>query len=389
MPDWDTQMSLQDQDGYRYDRASASSSQAGASRALGDQISPDGTAYYSLTYVDVPEDAVGLTWKFSDGVSGAAFDLPGIGLLQAIETVEVTSTPTPAPTEAIVEVTPTPTAAPTMAEYAPDDHVNDFESATRIAIGEAVTFELEDLDDREVFAFRARPGTEFLLTLNWEYYEFRENYTESPLLAVYNANGQEQTRLMGYELYEKGGPSIGLVWRAVAGGDYYFVIGDGNTVGASAFSISEGEATEPTATPAPTAPPAPPASPFASVSAGRYHTCGVKNDGSVACWGYNEDGQATPPAGSFVSVTAGSFHTCGVRSDGSVACWGDNEDGQATPPAGSFVSVSAGGDHTCGVRANGSVACWGSNLRGRATPPAGSFVSVSAGSDPHMLGEEQ
>ena len=76
MPDWDTQMSLQDQDGYRYDRASAS-------RALGDQISPDATVYYSLTYVDVPEDVVGLTWKFSDGVTGAAFDLTGIGLLQA------------------------------------------------------------------------------------------------------------------------------------------------------------------------------------------------------------------------------------------------------------------------------------------------------------------
>ena len=121
MPDWDTQMSLQDQDGYRYDRASASSSLFGASRAPGEQISPDGTAYYSLDYVDVPEDAVGLTWKFSDGVSGAAFDLTGIGLLQAsIEpeqeatpaptarpapTVEVTSTPTPAPT-------PTPTPAP-------------------------------------------------------------------------------------------------------------------------------------------------------------------------------------------------------------------------------------------------------------------------------------
>ena len=33
-------------------------------------------------------------------------------------------------------------------------------------------------------------------------------------------------------------------------------------------------------------------------------------------------GQATPPAGSFVSVSAGQDHTCGVRSDGSVACWG-------------------------------------------------------------------
>ena len=77
MPDWDTRMSLQDQDGYRYDRDRASRN------TTNDQLSPDATVDYSLTYVDVPEDVVGLTWKFSDGVTGAAFDLTGIGLLQA------------------------------------------------------------------------------------------------------------------------------------------------------------------------------------------------------------------------------------------------------------------------------------------------------------------
>ena len=40
-------------------------------------------------------------------------------------------------------------------------------------------------------------------------------------------------------------------------------------------------------------------------------------DGSVACWGTNEE----PPEGQFTSVSAG-YSTCGVRTDGSVACWG-------------------------------------------------------------------
>ena len=124
----------------------------------------------------------------------------------------------------------------------------------------------------------------------------------------------------------------------------------------------------------------PPAGEFVSVSAGSAHTCGVRGDGSVACWGSNEDGQVTPPTGGFASVSAGYYHTCGVGRDGSVACWGLNRHGRATPPAGEFASVSAGGNHTCGVRRDGSASCWGSNGHGQVTPPAGEFVSVSAGS---------
>ena len=33
-------------------------------------------------------------------------------------------------------------------------------------------------------------------------------------------------------------------------------------------------------------------------------------------------GYAGPPAGEFAPVSAGWGHTCGVRSNGSVACWG-------------------------------------------------------------------
>jgi predicted small secreted protein len=36
---------------------------------------------------------------------------------------------------------------------------------------------------------------------------------------------------------------------------------------------------------------------FSQVSAGGSHTCGIMTDGSVTCWGNNQDGQANPPAG--------------------------------------------------------------------------------------------
>ena len=43
---------------------------------------------------------------------------------------------------------------------------------------------------------------------------------------------------------------------------------------------------------------------FASVSTGEDHTCGVKRDGSVECWGNDEWGRATPPGGGVASVLA-------------------------------------------------------------------------------------
>ena len=91
-------------------------------------------------------------------------------------------------------------------------------------------------------------------------------------------------------------------------------------------------------------------------------------DGDDTANGVRDEGQEDA-AGLFVSVSAGYSQTCGVRSDGSVACWGGDLIVETTPPAGSFDSVSAGFGHTCGLRSDGSVACWGDDDHGQATPP--------------------
>ena len=111
-----------------------------------------------------------------------------------------------------------------------------------------------------------------------------------------------------------------------------------------------------------------------AAAAGGYHTCGVKADGSVACWGYNGYGQTTATAGAFLSVSAGYQHNCGVKADGGVACWGHNGYGQTSGPAGAFLSVSAGYQHSCGVKTDGNVACWGDNYFGQSTAPSGAFL---------------
>ena len=122
-----------------------------------------------------------------------------------------------------------------------------------------------------------------------------------------------------------------------------------------------------------------------SVESGDHHNCGVKTDGSVACWGRNAEGQSTPPAGTFTQVSAGSSHSCGVKTDTSIACWGANGSGQASPPADSFTQVSAGAAHSCGLRTNGSVVCWGNNRDNLLAVAPGTYTQVSAG-DVHSCG---
>ena len=168
-----------------------------------------------------------------------------------------------------------------------DDHGDDFESAIRIAIGEAVAIELEDIDDIDVLVFRARPGTEYVLTLNWESYSFRQSYTARPFLALFDADGQEHTRLMGYDFSGNRVPSIDLMWQAVTGGDYYIVVGDGNTVGTFTLTVTGGEETEQLdrddATVAPTATPTPVPTPAAAtLSLDEYLTLCVTTELELA-----------------------------------------------------------------------------------------------------------
>ena len=136
-----------------------------------------------------------------------------------------------------------------------------------------------------------------------------------------------------------------------------------------------------------------PAGRFSQVSAGEGHGCALRWDGGLVCWGNNEHGQAEPPAGRFSQVSAGGEeyyypaprmndyrgHSCAVRADGGLVCWGYNGDRRAEAPSGRFSQVSAGVDHSCALRVDGGVVCWGSNEQGQTEAPTGRFSQVSAG----------
>jgi alpha-tubulin suppressor-like RCC1 family protein len=77
----------------------------------------------------------------------------------------------------------------------------------------------------------------------------------------------------------------------------------------------------------------------ASVAAGFYHGLLVRNNGSVASWGYNGYGElgdgtsvdritpiTVPNLSNVVAAAAGRYHSASLRSDGTVWTWGYNPD---------------------------------------------------------------
>lgn len=119
--------------------------------------------------------------------------------------------------------------------------------------------------------------------------------------------------------------------------------------------------------------------PFAAVSAGQAHTCGLRADGTIDCWGRNDEGQASAPYGTFKAVATGVYYSCGLRVSGSVQCWGQGSVAQASPPAEPLGAIFGGTFHVCGLREDGSAVCWGENSHGQASPPPGPFRSLAPG----------
>ena len=134
-----------------------------------------------------------------------------------------------------------------------------------------------------------------------------------------------------------------------------------------------------------------------SLVLGLGHGCIRRIDGSVGCWGRNDEGQLGTGAASeedalvlepvrgldrVVSLSAKGKHTCALSIDGAVSCWGYNELGQlgagaigkrkASPISvedGTFplvaTQVVARKNHTCARQQGGQIVCWGSNTNGQ------------------------
>jgi alpha-tubulin suppressor-like RCC1 family protein len=133
----------------------------------------------------------------------------------------------------------------------------------------------------------------------------------------------------------------------------------------------------------------PPPASWSSVAAGTIHTCGIRADKTLWCWGRNDSGQlgsgdveqdVPEQVGSatWSAVAAGGIDTCAIDSFDGLWCWGDNTAGQlgtgassqtpvvAPTPVGSdaWSAIAVGGSHTCGLHTDGSLWCWGIDANG-------------------------
>ena len=113
---------------------------------------------------------------------------------------------------------------------------------------------------------------------------------------------------------------------------------------------------------------------------------------------------APPP---FVKLAASVFYTCGLRADGTITCWGIQQDPgivalgdesdeidagplARSPEGNTFVDVQAGFGTACGLHANGAATCWSALVDGVPLPtlPVDSYQKVFPGGAPCGLTSE-
>ncbi len=100
-----------------------------------------------------------------------------------------------------------------------------------------------------------------------------------------------------------------------------------------------------------------------TVSAGGYHTVGLKADGTVVATGDNDEGQCDAFLWTdIIAVTAGSVHTVGLKSDGTVVAVGYNSYYRCNVSTWTdIIAISAGRTHTVGLKSDGTVVATGDN----------------------------
>lgn len=151
------------------------------------------------------------------------------------------------------------------------------------------------------------------------------------------------------------------------------------------------------------------------VAVGSDHTCALRTDDSLWCWGADAYGQI--PIGSspyvrerpnlvtdgskWLDIDSGNDYSCGIQTDHTLWCWGLNDMYQLglgnmmnrdvpTQIPGNYIDVGVGPSSACALNDGGGAFCWGGNLFGETggtpgtptqipTPLGGTWIDIEGG----------
>jgi alpha-tubulin suppressor-like RCC1 family protein len=135
-----------------------------------------------------------------------------------------------------------------------------------------------------------------------------------------------------------------------------------------------------------------------AIAAGHGHACALIEDGTVRCWGFNDQGQLgsgdtqaravptqVPGLHGVVQLALAENSSCALLADGTARCWGWNLRGQIgggrteqprTAPApvpglSGAVQIALGESHGCARLRDETVRCWGDNSAGEVGDSSG------------------
>lgn len=125
---------------------------------------------------------------------------------------------------------------------------------------------------------------------------------------------------------------------------------------------------------------------YIDIDSSDYHICAISaTDNSVICYGEgdgegcgrgrdNSYGQSIVPAdiSSCKQIVTGKYHTCALKSNNMIQCWGAGTSGEENPNYGQSTvppgvtncqQIFSGDYHTCVLKSDNSIECWGKNLQ--------------------------
>jgi len=152
---------------------------------------------------------------------------------------------------------------------------------------------------------------------------------------------------------------------------------------------------------------------WAQIATTTDHTCGIRSDLTLWCWGRNDFGQLgggvalevdTPAqvgTSHYIYVAVSDGYTCAINTGNGLTCWGENSYGQLgtgkTDPVNGpsdlthgWSSVATGPTSVCAIDTNDKVWCWGAAIAGAlgngdASPTIYPPVQVASTSSMHSL----